>query len=101
MSPNTCIIGDLNFVTFLLLFGEKITSLQGADILFAASIQKVTSDCVVLLARRLREETGMEHLCLAGGVALNCVANSEVARLAGFKSVWVRAAHILCVIIHK
>lgn len=58
----------------------------------AASIQKVTNDCVVLLARRLREETGMEHLCLAGGVALNCVANSEVARLAGFKSVWVQPA---------
>lgn len=58
----------------------------------AASIQAVTNDCVVRLASQLRQETGSDHLCLAGGVALNCVANSEVARRAGFTGLWVQPA---------
>jgi len=67
-------------------------ALTQAHMDIAASIQEVTNDCVVRLANQLRKETGMEYLCLAGGVALNCVANSEVARLAGFKGLWVQPA---------
>lgn len=79
------------------LFGLSVRApesdaLTQAHMDIAASIQEVTNDCVVRLARQLRKETGMEHLCLAGGVALNCVANSEVARLAGFKGLWVQPA---------
>ncbi|HCW91016.1 MAG TPA: hypothetical protein DHU56_13340 [Marinobacter sp.] len=58
----------------------------------AASIQQVTNDIVLLLARTLHKETGMENLCLAGGVALNCVANAEVIRESGFSSVWIQPA---------
>lgn len=58
----------------------------------AASIQQVTNECVVLLAKSLHKETGCENLCLAGGVALNCVANSEVIKNSGFKNVWIQPA---------
>jgi len=58
----------------------------------AASIQQVTNECVLLLARSLQQETGLENLCLAGGVALNCVANSEVIRESGFRNVWIQPA---------
>src|SRR5213078_2427795 len=48
----------------------------------------------VLLARTrwLRETTGAKNLCIAGGVALNCVANGRIAREAGFENVWVQPA---------
>ncbi|KEF32241.1 Nodulation protein nolO [Marinobacter nitratireducens] len=58
----------------------------------AASIQQVLNECVVCLASALRKETGHDKLCLAGGVALNCVANSEVIRRAGFSEIWVQPA---------
>lgn len=58
----------------------------------AASIQQVTNECVLLLAQSLQKETGCDNLCLAGGVALNCVANSEVIKSSGFKSVWIQPA---------
>jgi carbamoyltransferase len=58
----------------------------------AASIQAVTEDVVLRLARTVRKETGMKHLCLAGGVALNCVANGRVLREGPFEDVWVQPA---------
>ncbi|WOB07283.1 carbamoyltransferase [Piscinibacter gummiphilus] len=58
----------------------------------AASLQAVTEDIVLKLTRSLREETGIENLCLAGGVALNCVANGKVLRDARFKNVYVQPA---------
>lgn len=58
----------------------------------AASIQQVTNDIVLLLARALHQETGLENLCMAGGVALNCVANAEVIRESGFSNVWIQPA---------
>ena len=58
----------------------------------AASIQAVTEEVVLRLVDGLAEENGKENLCLAGGVALNCVANGEVLRRGGFKNVWVQAA---------
>jgi carbamoyltransferase len=58
----------------------------------AASIQVVTEEVVLRLARTLHKETGEENLCLAGGVALNCVANGRVLREGPFKQIWVQPA---------
>ena len=58
----------------------------------AASIQAVTEEIVLRLTRSLASETGAEHLCLAGGVALNCVANGKVLRDGKFKRIWIQPA---------
>jgi carbamoyltransferase len=58
----------------------------------AASIQAVTEEVVLRLAKTLRRETGMDYLCLAGGVALNCVANGRVLREGPFKDIWIQPA---------
>jgi len=58
----------------------------------AASIQMVTEEVVLRLTRALAAETGAENLCLAGGVALNCVANGKVLRDGRFKRVWTQPA---------
>lgn len=58
----------------------------------AASIQKVTGDLMVRCARHVRQATGMNRLCLAGGVALNCVGNGRILREAGFGEVWIQPA---------
>ncbi|MEW5947534.1 MAG: carbamoyltransferase [bacterium] len=58
----------------------------------ARSIQVVTEEIVLKMTRSLRERTGMKNLCLAGGVALNCVANGAVARDGRFEDVWIQPA---------
>jgi len=58
----------------------------------AASVQAVTEEVVLQLARSLAKETGMKHLCMAGGVALNCVANGKVLRDGAFEDIWVQPA---------
>jgi carbamoyltransferase len=58
----------------------------------AASIQSVTEEAILRLARSLASETGARNLCLAGGVALNCVANGKVLRDRCFDEVWVQPA---------
>ena len=58
----------------------------------AASVQAVTEEAVLKMTRALREESGIENLCLAGGVALNCVANGKVLRDGAFRHVWVQPA---------
>jgi carbamoyltransferase len=59
----------------------------------AASIQKVTEEVMLRLARALaREHGGLDNLCLAGGVALNCVANGKILRDGTFKNIWVQPA---------
>ena len=58
----------------------------------AASIQAVTDEVVLRLTRALAAETGMANLCMAGGVALNCVANGKVLRDGRFKRVWIQPA---------
>src|SRR3989454_8956068 len=58
----------------------------------AASIQRVTEEVVLRLTRAIRAETGAENLCLAGGVALNCVANGKVLRDGQFKGLWIQPA---------
>ncbi len=58
----------------------------------AASIQLVTEEIVLKLAKSLREETGIENLCLAGGVALNCVANGKLLQEKIFDDIWIQPA---------
>ncbi len=58
----------------------------------AASIQQVTEEVVLRLARTVRAETGCRNLCLAGGVALNCVANGELLRAGIFDDLWIQPA---------
>jgi carbamoyltransferase len=58
----------------------------------AASVQMATEEVVLRLTRSLARETGMQNLCLAGGVALNCVANGKVLRDGAFKQIWVQPA---------
>ena len=58
----------------------------------AASVQKVLEEAVLRLTRNLAKETGIPNLCLAGGVALNCVANGKVLRDGAFERLWVQPA---------
>jgi carbamoyltransferase len=58
----------------------------------AASIQKVTEDVMLNAARHVHRETGLRNLCLAGGVALNCVANGRVLREGPFEQIWIQPA---------
>ncbi len=58
----------------------------------AASIQVVTEEIVIKLAQGIRERTGLQHLCLAGGVALNCVANGKLLREKIFDDIWIQPA---------
>lgn len=70
----------------------KESRLRQRDMDLAASIQKVTEEVVSRLAEALARETGKENLCLAGGVALNCVANGKILRRKIFKDLWIQPA---------
>ncbi|RBP50868.1 carbamoyltransferase family protein [Arenicella xantha] len=58
----------------------------------AASVQAVTEEIVLKLAKSLSAETGIKNICLAGGVALNCVANGKLQRSGYFDNVWIQPA---------
>ena len=58
----------------------------------AASIQEVTTEIVSKLAQSLKNETGLNNLCLSGGVALNCVANGNLATSKSFNDIWIQPA---------
>ena len=58
----------------------------------AASIQKVTEDIMLRATAHLARETGMKNLCLAGGVALNCVGNGRILREGPFERIWIQPA---------
>ena len=58
----------------------------------AASIQKVTEEIVLSLANTIKNETGQKNLCLAGGVALNCVANGKLIEKNIFDDIWIQPA---------
>ena len=68
---------------------EKLTQFH-MDI--AASIQKVTEDIMIKIAKSLKEEFNIPNLCLAGGVALNCVANGKILKEKIFDNIWVQPA---------
>jgi len=94
-----------NYATGLTMTNEKFNNLFGQkprdpkkeqiqkfhmDI--AASIQKVTEDIVIKLVKSINQEYKIENLCLAGGVALNCVANGKILRENIFKKIWIQPA---------
>jgi carbamoyltransferase len=58
----------------------------------ARSIQEVTEEILFRMARHARRQTGLKHLCLAGGVALNCVANGRILREGIFEGIWIQPA---------
>jgi len=93
-----------NYCTGLTMTNGKFDALFGAaprdptslltqrDMDLAASIQAVTEEVVLRMTRSLARETGAKNLCLAGGVALNCVANGKVLRDGKFERFWVQPA---------
>ena len=79
------------------LFGKKPRNPNTEELTqfhmdIASSIQKVTEDIMVKLARSIREEYNIKNLCLAGGVALNCVANSKILQEKIFENIWIQPA---------
>lgn len=68
------------------------TLLTERDMDIAASIQKVTEEIMLLTARHVHQQTGMKKLCLAGGVALNCVGNGRILREGPFEDLWIQPA---------
>ena len=68
---------------------EKLTQFH-MDI--ASSIQKVTEEIMIKLLKSIRKEFGIKNLCLAGGVALNCVANGKILREKIFDNIWIQPA---------
>src|SRR5579871_918503 len=93
-----------NYVTGLTMTNERFDALFGGpprkpespltqrEMDLAASIQKVTEDIVSRLALTARRELDADYLCLAGGVALNCVANGRLLREATFRDIWIQPA---------
>jgi len=93
-----------NYATGLTMTNEHFAALFGGprrppesaltrrEMDIAASIQKVTEEVVLRLARTVRRELGVDYLCMAGGVALNCVANGRVLREGPFRDIWIQPA---------
>ena len=93
-----------NYCTDLTMTNDKFADLFGGparlsegtltqrEMDLAASVQAVTEEVVIKLAKGIRKSTGQKNLCLAGGVALNCVANGKVLRENVFENIWVQPA---------
>lgn len=81
---------------FNTLFGgaprKSETELSQRDMDLAASVQKVTEDVLIKIAKNIAKETGQKNLCMAGGVALNCVANGILLREKIFDKIWIQPA---------
>jgi carbamoyltransferase len=81
---------------FARLFGgqprQPESALTQRDMDIAASIQAVTEEAMLRICMTARRESGMRNLCLAGGVALNCVGNGRILRESGFENVWIQPA---------
>ena len=79
------------------LFGQKVRDAKHEKLTqfhmdIAASIQKVTEDVMIMLTKSLKEEFNISNLCLAGGVALNCVVNGKILKDKIFDNIWVQPA---------
>ncbi|MDB2708693.1 carbamoyltransferase [Candidatus Pelagibacter bacterium] len=79
------------------LFGQKVRNSKNEKLTqfhmdIAASIQKVTEDVMIKLIKSLKKEFNISNLCLAGGVALNCVANGKILKEKIFDNIWVQPA---------
>ena len=71
---------------------EAETKLTQREMDLARSVQEVTEEVMLRLARTLHRETGSDNLCLAGGVALNCVGNGRILREGPFRGLWIQPA---------
>ena len=79
------------------LFGKKRRNPETDNLTqfhmdIAASIQNVTEEIMIKLAKSIREEYNIKNLCLAGGVALNCVANGKILKEKIFENIWIQPA---------
>ena len=93
-----------NYCTGLTMTNERFDKLFGGprraaesqltqrEMDLAASVQAVTEEVVIKLATGIRKSTGLRNLCLAGGVALNCVANGKLLRKNIFDNIWIQPA---------
>jgi carbamoyltransferase len=93
-----------NYCTGLTMTNQKFDDLFGGprrseesvltqrEMDLAASIQAVTEEVVIKLAKGITKSTGLKNLCLAGGVALNCVANGKLLRENVFENIWIQPA---------
>ncbi len=94
-----------NYATGLTMTNKKFNNLFGQNprnpekekleqfhMDIAASIQKVTEEIMIKLAKSIRHEYGLKNLCLAGGVALNCVANGKILKEKIFENIWIQPA---------
>jgi len=93
-----------NYATGLTMTSKKLHSLFGSkprkpesditqkEMDIARSIQVVTEEIVLRLANTVHKELGVDYLCMAGGVALNCVANGRILREGPFKDIWIQPA---------
>jgi len=93
-----------NYCTGLTMTNDLFSDLFGApprkaaepltqrDMDLARSIQVVTEDIVLAVARDLHKQSGLKNLCMAGGVALNCVANGRLLREGPFENIWIQPA---------
>ena len=93
-----------DYATGLTMTNKKFDSLFGGpprkseaeltqrEMDLAASVQKVTQDIIIQIAKNIAKETGERNLCLAGGVALNCVANGILMRENIFDNIWIQPA---------
>jgi carbamoyltransferase len=93
-----------NYCTGLTMTGRKFDEVFGGpprkpesklgqrEMDLARSVQEVTEEVMLRVGRTLHRETGVENLCLAGGVALNCVGNGRILREGPFKNLWIQPA---------
>ena len=82
---------------FSSLFGQPVRN-PNKDLItqfhmdIASSVQSVTEDIVLKLAKSIKQDNGSNNLCMAGGVALNCVANGKILKKEIFKNIWIQPA---------
>ncbi len=93
-----------NYVTGLTMTNQKFHDLMGGpprkpeslltqkEMDLARSIQVITEEIMLKLSLTIHKETGLDYLCLAGGVALNCVANGRIVKESLFKKIWIQPA---------
>ena len=93
-----------NYCTGLTMTGGKFDAIFGGpprkpeskltqrEMDLARSVQEVTEEVMLRLARTLHRETGVDNLCMAGGVALNCVGNGRILREGPYKGIWIQPA---------
>jgi carbamoyltransferase len=93
-----------NYCTGLTMTGSKFDDIFGGpprkpeskltqrEMDLARSVQEVTEEVMLRLSRSLHQETGIEYMCLAGGVALNCVGNGRILREGPYKGLWIQPA---------